>query len=336
MTMKNDEIPTQEILSPPRTSESILLPHFTTSLLMFFLVWLIASPLHAAPLVLHDQVISTNTEWSGEILIDGVVVVGRQATLSIAPGTKILFEKIDRNGDGVGDAEIRVLGTIRAEGRPDAKIVFASAAAQPAPKDWSYLLIFTSPAINYISWCEFHHGFSGIQVHFSTLTVENSDFTYNHEGLRFGRADLKIAGNLFANNDIGIRFTRMEGPVSIIGNDIRNNRIGLFLVPSGQNIRDFFEPDRSGTPWNTGHLQISGNNIYANTWYNLDLGEKQLWDLEISENYWGFIDSTAIAETIFDHRRDETLGRALFKPFSPIRLPNRATSRSLAAPNNDK
>jgi hypothetical protein len=305
-------------------------------LLLVFLACFAATPLHATPIVLHDQVISTNTEWSGEIVIEGVVVVGRQATLTIAPGSRISFTSVDRNGDGIGDGEIRVLGAIRAVGKPNAKIIFTSAAPQPAPKDWSYLLIFTSPAVNHLSWCEFHYGFSGLQVHFSTLTVDHCDFTNNYEGLRFGRANLNVTGNLFADNDIGIRFTRMEGPVIISSNDIRNNRIGLFLVPSGQNIRDFFEPDRSGTPWNTGHLQISGNNIYDNAWYNLNLGEKQLWDLEISGNYWGSVDPEAIAEKIFDHRRDETLGRALFKPFSPERLLNRVTSGELTARNNVK
>ncbi|HSH13503.1 MAG TPA: right-handed parallel beta-helix repeat-containing protein, partial [Desulfurivibrionaceae bacterium] len=272
--------------------------------------------LHAAPLVLHDQVISQDTVWSGEVNIEGVVVVARQATLVIDPGTTITFNRIDRNKDGIGDSELRVLGAIRAEGRPDSRITFSSAAAQPAPKDWSYLLIFTSPAVNRLSWCEFRHGFSGLQVQFSTLIVDHCEFSNNHEGLRFGRADLRVSDNRFTGNDIGIRFTRMEGPVRITGNDIHDNRIGLFLVPSGQNIRDFFDPDRAGAPWNTGHLMISGNNIHDNGWYNLDLGEKQQWDLEISGNYWGAADSAAIAETIFDRRRDETLGRALFKPFA--------------------
>lgn len=319
--MKNPDTP--EILLPPQSNESFSpICVASTSLLWVFLAWFAATPLHAAPTVLHDQVIRTNSEWSGELIIEGVVVVGRQATLTISPGTKISFTPIDRNGDGIGDGEIRVLGAIRAEGRPDAKIIFASAAPQPAPKDWSYLLVFTSPAVNHLSWCEFHHGFSGLQVHFSTLTADNCDFTNNHEGLRFGRADLNLYGNLFADNDIGIRFTRMEGPVRISGNDIRNNRIGLFLVPSGQNIRDFFEPDRSGTPWNSGHLQISGNNIHDNKWYNLDLGEKQFWDLDISNNYWGLVNSTDIGATIFDRRRDETLGRALFEPFAPTPFKN--------------
>lgn len=334
--MNNPNLTTK--ILPPPPSNAVVSPYLATAtgLVLFFLALVAASPLNAAPLVLHDQVISTNTEWSGEILINGVVVVGRQATLNIAPGTKISFARIDRNSDGIGDGEIRVLGAIRAEGRPDARIIFTSADTEPAPKDWSYLLIFTSPAVNRLSWCDFHHGFSGLQIHFSTLIAENCNFTNNHEGLRFGRADLNLTGNLFAENDIGIRFTRMEGPVKIVGNDIRNNRIGLFLVPSGQNIRDFFEPDRGGIPWNTGHLQISGNNIYNNGSYNLNLGEKQLWDLEISGNFWGSTHPAAIAGTIFDRHRDETLGKALFKPFALKLFLNRAATGSENVQKNNQ
>lgn len=310
------------------TGRSARRPRLSAWIFLLLLLLTGVTTLHAAPLVLNDQVISQDTVWSGEINIEGVVVVARQATLVIAPGSRISFTRIDRNNDGIGDGELRVLGAIRAEGRPEARIIFSSAADQPAPKDWSYLLIFTSPAVNRLSWCEFRHGFSGLQVHFSTLTVDHCEFANNHEGLRFGRADLRVTDNRFTGNDIGIRFTRMEGPVRITGNAIHHNRIGLFLVPSGQNIRDFFEPDRAGTPWNTGHLLISGNNIHDNGWYNLDLGEKQQWDLEISGNYWGTADSAAIAETLYDRRRDESLGRALFEPFAAQPFPDHPPSGS--------
>jgi len=96
-----------------------------------------------------------------------------------------------------------------------------------------------------------------------------------------------IKNNVFNRNDVGIRFPRMEGPVTMKHNTILANRIGIFLVPSGQNIQDFFEPDRSGRPWNTGRLLIESNNIFYNTWYNLSLGEKQYWDLDVRNNWWG-------------------------------------------------
>jgi hypothetical protein len=268
-----------------------------------------------------DHVIEEDTTWSGEIYIEGVVLVSRSATLTIEPGTIVRFKKTDSNKDGIGDSEIRVIGRILALGSAMKPIRFESAEQNPQPKDWSYLLIFTSGKRSTISYCEFRHGFTGVQVHFSTAVINNSLFENNNEGLRFGRARLAVENNIFTENDVGIRFTRMEGPVTIRHNQINNNRIGIFLVPSGQNIQDFFEPDRSGRPWNTGRLLIESNNIFFNTWYNLSLGAKQLWDLDVKNNWWGNDRSDSIQHGIFDRHLDPELGRAIFTPFaeSPFR-----------------
>jgi hypothetical protein len=243
-------------------------------------------------------------------------MVSRKATLSIKPGTVIRFKRIDRNNDNIGDSEIRVLGRLLAEGTVQDPIRFESAEKIPVPKDWSYVLIFSSGKKNSIKYCEFRHAFSGVQIHFSSAEIVDSLFTDNYEGLRFGRARLTVEQNVFRNNDVGIRFTRMEGPAKILKNEISGNRLGIFLVPSGQNIQDFFEPDRSGKPWNTGRLLITANNIYNNYWYNLSLGEKQLWDLDVTGNWWGTTDAEIIRHSIFDKNRDPQLGKARFIPYA--------------------
>lgn len=286
------------------------------ALLLFLVCLMRASIALAEPLELRDTVITSDTTWTGEIIIEGVVVVSRKTILTIKPGTTISFRRIDSDHDGVGDSEIRVLGGLVAEGLPEKMIVFRSAESSPKAKDWSYVLLFTSGSQNRLSYCKFSHAHTGLQVQFSTASVIHSVFTDNHEGLRFGRADLSIENNLFSANDVGIRFTRMEGPALISGNEITGNRIGIFLVPSGQNITDFFAPDSGGIPWNTGRLKISGNNIYDNTEYNLNLGEKQFWDLDITNNFWGNGTPEEIRESIYDHDRDEKLGRAIFAPFA--------------------
>ncbi|MDD5759785.1 MAG: right-handed parallel beta-helix repeat-containing protein [Desulfobulbaceae bacterium] len=283
------------------------------------LAWLgIPSSLMASPQTpIGNVVLTEDTVWSGTITIDGVVVVGRKATLTITPGTTILFKRRDVNHDGVGDSEIRVLGGVIAQGSAKQPIVFKSAETKPAPKDWSYLLIFTSGKKNRIEYCQFHDAFSGLQVHFSTALVQDCLFSHNLEGIRFGRAKLTLRHCLINENHIGVRFTRMEGPVEIQYNEINNNQVGIFLVPSGQNIVDFFEPGRTGKPWNEGHLDISANNIRMNSDYNLKLGAKQLWDLKITNNWWGIVTRADIRQTLFDQHRDPDLGRAIIEPTAP-------------------
>ncbi|MBU0484623.1 MAG: right-handed parallel beta-helix repeat-containing protein [Proteobacteria bacterium] len=291
---------------------------FSAFLLCFALMS--AGQTHAQPLVLGDQIIRTDTVWSGEIIVDGVVVVGREATLTIKPGTRIRFRKKDLNNDQIGDSEIRVLGRLIARGTPEEIITFASAEPVPTSKDWSYVMIFTSGQENFIQYCSFQHAFTGLQVHFSVARIADSTFTDNFEGLRFGRGELTIEHNRFSHNDVGIRFTRMEGPATIRQNEITDNRLGIFLVPSGQNIMDFFEPDRSGRAWNTGHLMITANNIFNNSWYDLDLGEKQFWNLEAAGNWWGTTDHNQISAKMFAHQRDPALGKVLYQPTATAKI----------------
>ncbi len=299
-------------------AKSSLVPH-TVLILASLLTCLFfpSTPLASTPeTTFGDIVLRENTVWSDTITVDGVVVVGRGATLTIRPGTTILFKRRDLNHDGIGDSELRVLGQILANGTAEQPIVFKSAEANPAPKDWSYLLIFTSGKKNLLEYCQFHDAFSGLQVHFSTALVRDCLFSNNQEGLRFGRAKLTLQHCLITTNHIGVRFTRMEGPVEIQHNEINNNQVGIFLVPSGQNIVDFFEPGRTGKPWNEGHLDISANNIRANNDYNLKLGAKQLWDLKITNNWWGLTSPGKAKQTVFDQQRDPDLGHAIIEPIA--------------------
>lgn len=320
-------LPPGKTKRPPNALDIWKRPRMTSHpllLIMALLFWLLsltpASAAAAPPL--GDLVLTQDTVWSGQITIDGVVVVGRAATLTIAPGTSIRFKRRDRNHDGIGDSEIRVLGGIQALGKADQPIVFQSAEAHPAPKDWSYLLIFTSGKKNRLAYCRFHDAFSGLQVHFSTAAISDCLFSHNHEGLRFGRAKLTLLHSQISQNQIGIRFTRMEGPVEIRHNEINNNQVGIFLVPSGQNIVDFFEPGRTGRPWNEGHLEIAANNIRMNAEYNLKLGAKQRWDLKITNNWWGSAEPAGIRGSIFDHERDPELGQAIIEPLAQGSVPD--------------
>jgi len=258
--------------------------------------------------VFRDQVIRHDTVWSGEITVDGVIVVAAGARLTILPGTTVRFAWRDRNRDGIGDGEIRVLGEIRATGTEERPVRFIAAEPGTGPMRWSYLMLYAASGRNVIKRCRFSDAFSGVQVHFSTAVIEDCVFSGNNEGLRFGRADITVQGNRFTGNNIGIRFTRMEGPASIRGNLISRNGTGIFLVPSGQNTTDFFNPERSGRPWNTGRLVIRDNTIAANREYDLKLGAKQMWDLDARGNRWSLEPGGRAAPRIFDHGRDPQLG----------------------------
>lgn len=262
-------------------------------------------------------VIERDTVWSGEVIVEGAVLVSRKATLRIAPGTVIRFRRIDKDGDGVGDGEIRVLGRIVAMGTAENPISFMSAEAKPRPGDWSYILLFTASGTNIIEHSIIEHAFTGLQVHFSRAVVSNSTFRQNMEGIRFGRAEIDIEQNEIINNEIGIRYHRLEGPVKIKRNVISKNGTGIFLVPSLQNIVNFsvdtYNPD------NRYFMQplVTGNIIADNLDYNFKLGERLATDVPAGGNWWGSSDEAQIRNTVFDRERDPELGRLRLAPIMP-------------------
>ena len=268
----------------------------------------------SATVLKAPAIIERDTVWSGEVLVEGTVLVARNATLNIMPGTTIRFKRIDRDGDGIGDGEIRVTGRIVAKGTSEKPIRFISGEDKPRPGDWSYLLLFTSGYENDIEHAVIEDAFTGIQIHFSRAVIRDSFLRNNSEGIRFGRAELDIEHNEIADNDIGIRYHRLEGPVKIHRNTIKGNGVGLFLVPSPQKFVDSsaerYIPDaRYYIP-----PFISDNSITDNLRYNYQLGERLLTDIPVSENWWGTTDMARIQTTVFDKRRDPELGRVTILP----------------------
>ncbi len=270
---------------------------------------------------LGDTVIARDTEWSGRVEISGRVVVKRGVTLTVRPGTVVRFRRIDRNDDGIGDGEIRVIGRIVAKGTPGRRIRFTSAERVPRKGDWSYLLLFTSGEENVIERCIFEYAFTGLQAHFSRGDIRDSLFRRNREGLRFGRAELRIEHNDITDNTYGIRHTRLEGPVTITRNRISGNEVGIFFVPSNQNIVDFSPQRYRVDPQLEMFPLVTQNNIEKNRRYNCQLGERQGYDVSFGGNWWGTVAEPDIYAKLYDKKVDDSLGNVNVRPYlkAPVR-----------------
>jgi len=181
--------------------------------------------------------------------------------------------------------------------------------------DWSYLLFFVSGDENIIKYCIFEYAFTGVQVHFSKAVITDSVFMKNHEGIRFGRTELRVEHNDLLDNTYGVRFTRLEGPVEIIYNNIKGNDIGIFHVPSNQNIVDFSETFLKKGTYHNMQPVVRYNNISYNDEYNYRLGERQGYNILLKDNWWGSREDREIAGMIYDEKKDSTLGSVVYKPF---------------------
>jgi hypothetical protein len=240
--------------------------------------------------VLSDTVIVGDQTWSGLVKISGVVTVKKHAHLTIAPGTRIEFARIDRDGDAIGDAEILVEGSLTAVGTKEAPIVFTSGEREPKRADWKYLYLDFAQK-GEIEYIVSEYAYSGIQVHFCRASVKNSVFRHNVDGVRFSTVNIEVSGNRIYGNTNGLRYEERGGTAHIHHNDIRSNETGLFVVTRSDD-----------------KALIEQNNIVENRQGNVKLGLTQSGDVTLPRNWWGTVDEQEIAATFFDHKFDESLG----------------------------
>ncbi len=242
------------------------------------------------------KTIDTDTTWRGDILIEGNVAVAPGITLAITPNTRVLFSK------GAG---LTVKGKILAQGEKDARITFASLKGGDAG-EWDEILLDHAKG-SVFSNCTFTNATWALHVHFTDLRVEGCCFMKNTGGLRFTSGPVEVRRCLFTENDIGIRAFR--GNALIAENVITKNSTGIFVREKG------------------GGLTIKKNNLFANSEYNIRLGDFNEEDVEARDNWWG---EGIPLETIYDARREPGIGRVHYEPYAkqpfaiefPERIPN--------------
>ncbi len=142
----------------------------------------------------RSGIIERNETWSGTMLITGDFDVGEGVTLSITPGTKVIFTA-NRDDRGSGDSghiideltrydptssdeyarthvHFSVHGRLEAVGTPEERIIFTSDADEPYNTDWDGMT--------------FHPGSSGL--------LEHCIIEYTHFGPgAYGTDDLNVS-----------------------------------------------------------------------------------------------------------------------------------------------
>jgi outer membrane protein assembly factor BamB len=214
------------------------------------------------PLPPAGRTLSRSTLWSGEVRIAGPLTVPRGVTLTIAPGTNVLFAP----GPSGEPASLTVLGTLLAEGTPETPIRLA-AAGTGGPESWEGL------RLDYVSgfslrWTEIRDARYGLHAHFSSGVADHVLLAGNLEGARLGRSRIafttcRIEGNVSK----GLSMTDSEN--SVTGSTITGNRYGVFL----------FEGSRGD--------RFEGNNIVGNDLFDLRLGDFFTGGITLRGNWWG-------------------------------------------------
>ena len=237
---------------------------------------------------------SKDARWSGTVKVEGQLVVEKGATLTIKPGTKVVFLPGKLDEEGLAESGLLVKGTIVAKGTPGKRILFTSGAKHPAPGDWGEIKLIKSAGSAFGS-CDFRFGGWGLHLHDSDIKVEGCTFVNNsYGGVRGTGGSVEITGCTFSDMEIGIRYWRSNP--SIHHNTITRNKTGIFLRQD------------------TGGVTISFNNIYGNSEYDIKLGDGQKENIDASRNWWGTKEVSYIRRKIYDKEREGYIGNVIIEP----------------------
>lgn len=270
-----------------------LLGCFLAGILLLLLCGCAAS-MHPAPaLLLSNTDIFEDTVWQGQVVIDGQVEVFRGATLTILPGTEVIFVRRDLDGDLLGDSTLLIKGSLRAEGTRLAPILFRSAATDPRPGDWKEIRVdFAKEVV--LRYCEIRDSVAGLHAHYTKGLIEDCILRKNIDGTRFGEATFSIRNCLIEENEAKGILTR-QSTLQLEKNIFRRNGTGLF----------FMEDDRSSI--------ITQNNFYANQ-FHLRLGDFSPAEVRIEGNWLGSSEPVQWRNKIYDRRQDPAIGTIQVAP----------------------
>jgi hypothetical protein len=141
--------------------------------------------------------------------------------------------------------------------------------------------------------CIFENATWALHSHFTDLKVQECVFVNNYGGIRFTSGPLEVRRSFFGRNEVGIRAFR--GSALIAENVITGNSTGIFVRDKGAG------------------LTIRKNNLYANSGYNVRMGDFNEEDVDARDNWWG--DLTP-AEKIYDARNEPGIGMVRFEPYA--------------------
>lgn len=243
----------------------------------------------------HNETLTEDTEWSGEVLVDGALTIAPQATLTIAPGTVVGFRR--PAGESGGAAILIVQGRIVAKGTSDKPILFRSYLQDVKSGNWQGIVLLASEKKNLLEHCRVEGAETGLDASFSSLVMKDTFFATCRIGLRFqdcfvrisgGGADkcgaglnlydseADIKGMTFSANHIGIALQRSS--VSLSGTIISNNDLEAVSAENSKVMILESELSRNGSGLALSSCEgmVARNRVFKNRDYGISLAGSRM------------------------------------------------------------
>lgn len=197
----------------------------------------------AAPDFLYgDALLTEDVAWRGEVLVEGVVTVAPQATLTIGPGTVIRF-------GATGGLLVR--GRVAAGGTKELPVLFTSRFAEPMAGDWQGIVLLGSDKKNLLENCRLEGAETGLDASFSSITLKNLFFARCGTGARL-----------------------QDTVLSAEGGGASGCEAGMVLADSEAELRDpLFSGNRTGLAAERSSLYLAGGTFTGNGVTGLRAGD---------------------------------------------------------------
>lgn len=143
---------------------------------------------------LGDTFVDRDREVSGDVIVDGVVRVAPEATLTIAPGSRIFFAFRDADGDGIGENGLFLQGTLDARGTREKPIGFYPLGNGGRGR-WDSINFMASDRVaSVLEHVEIEGAYRGIHAHFSRLRAREVRISRCVRGFQFQESEADLSG----------------------------------------------------------------------------------------------------------------------------------------------
>ena len=278
-----------------------------------YLILLIAATLCSAGAQSRDYfsgTISTDTRWSGEIYVDGDVIIARGVTLTIDSGSRIIFKARSdrmRSGEDPERAEIIVYGKLIARGRErGGRIIFTSGADHPQMNDWYGIIFKNLQEPSVLEFCLVEYGYKGITCYGSSPRIENSEVRFNYYiGISVEvRARPLIRNTLVLGNGFAGINCELAAAPRIEQSVINQNTNGVIIFDRSQPDLGVFPPEEGKS--------VGENRIFNN--FEYDVYNHSSNDIFAQNNIWNTERPEELEQHIYDRRDHPAYGEVIYRP----------------------
>ncbi|HJV66815.1 MAG TPA: right-handed parallel beta-helix repeat-containing protein [Geomonas sp.] len=167
-------------------------------------------------LVYGDRLLTEDVVWHGEVLVEGVLTVAPQATLTVEPGTVVRFRR------KTGQAPLLVVqGRLVVNGAKESPVLFTSGFATAAAGDWQGIMLLGTEKKNVLENCRVEGAQTALEVLFSNVTLKNVLAERSLVGMRFQDGLVSMEGGGATGCDTGVSLLESESTlrnISVVGN----------------------------------------------------------------------------------------------------------------------